>query len=268
MFIHWLGDQRFEGGHTLEWYNPNEQLSHTFQKGQFPVSGRDFVILKSTIRESSHRMIFLSTSVDEAHFKADNKRVRADLSLAAFVIEKVEGGAMLTYIVDVDPKGSIPSALIKLVAVQTPLCVAEVRRYLETYGVPTHFSKIHYQDPGIQLKVTKDHFDHCNREFEFTYQLTLVPGEEMTKESGLVEIYVDGRMLETGAEITPLLSEEYMQIKVAKDMHHIYIYPNIEKLIAHHVTEIVFSGKISPRNDRFGWGVSVCGEESIISDKD
>lgn len=60
--------------------------------------------------------------------------VRGEILLGAWVLEKTLKGIRTSYIVSVDVKGSLPSALIKMVQVQTPLCIKRVRDYIQERG--------------------------------------------------------------------------------------------------------------------------------------
>ncbi|KAI9591517.1 hypothetical protein BDF19DRAFT_426193 [Syncephalis fuscata] len=47
----------------------------------------------------------------------------------------------MTYITQFDPRGSIPSSLVKAVQTQTPMCVAKVADYLTKYAPPPSISR-------------------------------------------------------------------------------------------------------------------------------
>ncbi|KAI9090451.1 hypothetical protein DFS34DRAFT_718741, partial [Phlyctochytrium arcticum] len=140
-------DARFEDGKVLVNYNLDESLAYSQQKGTFPVSGRDFVttnIIKhpdansdtDEVDGASGAIFFASTSVVDQVAPLDSKRVRAHLTLAGWIIRPIEDGLFISYIVQVDVKGSVPSSIIKMVQTQTPLCIARVLEYLETKSFP------------------------------------------------------------------------------------------------------------------------------------
>ncbi|KAI8593252.1 hypothetical protein BDZ88DRAFT_391166, partial [Geranomyces variabilis] len=133
-----IWDARFEHGETVEWLNPNELVFKSQQKGQFPVSGRDFAGLQVTIFDARSATTYVvATSVVDALAPVDPKRVRAELTVAGWIVKPApEGGVAVTYVVKVDPRGSIPGAIVKAVSIQTPLCVAEVLKYLRANGAP------------------------------------------------------------------------------------------------------------------------------------
>ncbi|KAJ1564326.1 hypothetical protein HK405_015183, partial [Cladochytrium tenue] len=138
-------DARFDGGRIVEHLNLDDLLAHTQQKGTFPVSGRDLSTVSRMHYEDglSANVIHTSTSVIDPACPEDPKRVRADLALAAWVLRRDQGSAAaadgtapiaVSYIVQVDIKGSVPASLIKAVQAQTPMCIAEVANYLAREG--------------------------------------------------------------------------------------------------------------------------------------
>ncbi|KAJ3414054.1 hypothetical protein HDV05_007179 [Chytridiales sp. JEL 0842] len=130
-------DARFEGGNLLKTFSIDESLAHTFQKGTFPVAGRDLLSVSRTEFNYNDTTYHVSTSVVDPACPEDSKRVRANLTLAGWILQPQNNNPSVlkvTYIVQVDPKGTLPAALIKAVQAQTPLAVGEIRKYLESVG--------------------------------------------------------------------------------------------------------------------------------------
>ncbi|KAJ3111437.1 hypothetical protein HDU96_005697 [Phlyctochytrium bullatum] len=132
-------DARFESGRMVEAYNLDEALTYTQQKGTFPVSGRDLCTVvvtdydKNAIAEDGYAYLAASSVTDSA-VPEDPKRVRAFLTLAGWILKRVQGGVQATYIVQVDIKGTIPSSLLKMLQAQTPRAIKEIQSYLNNYG--------------------------------------------------------------------------------------------------------------------------------------
>ncbi|KAI8921369.1 hypothetical protein DFJ77DRAFT_414979, partial [Powellomyces hirtus] len=126
-----LWDGRFEDGRALVNYNLDEALMYSQQKGTFPVSGRDFVTTNLTHFDPDGTIYYTATSVVDRASPTDSKRVRAHLTVAGWIIKPLpQGGVAVTYIVQVDIKGNVPSSIIKVIQTQTPLCIAEIFKYI------------------------------------------------------------------------------------------------------------------------------------------
>lgn len=88
--------------------------------------------------ENKTYLVATSTSAQDSKF-ASLQHVRATLHLAGWMLSpnpENNSEIFVTYIVHIDPSGSIPSRLLKLVSTQTPLCIAGVYDYLNTHGTP------------------------------------------------------------------------------------------------------------------------------------
>lgn len=68
-------------------------------------------------------------------------RTRATVDLSAWTAKKVEKGVELTYVVKVQLNGSIPTSVVQMIAVETPMCVGRVRdTYYDIGHVPLDLS--------------------------------------------------------------------------------------------------------------------------------
>ncbi|KAI8898420.1 hypothetical protein BC833DRAFT_589855 [Globomyces pollinis-pini] len=132
-------DARFDGADTIEFLSFADVLVHSVQKGTFPVSARDIVSFNSLTELSDSSLTFVISSVTDpkAPEEGANGRVRADIMIAGWKLEQKENGVYTTYLVHVDPKGYIPTSLIKTIQFQTPMCIKNIGTYLsETGSVP------------------------------------------------------------------------------------------------------------------------------------
>ena len=142
-------------------------------------SGRDLcVVLVNEFCEDG-RIFTMSVSVVDSKLPAVKGRVRADLKvrgrardgaaadaralearshtvrylagwgpqLNGWYLEPLPGGkkgARVVYMTEIDLNGMIPGAILKLVALQVPLAIADVRKYLTRFGPPAFVHRIGY----------------------------------------------------------------------------------------------------------------------------
>jgi hypothetical protein len=117
----------------LEYLSAEDTLVLSCQKGVFPVSPREFLTVNS-YRVSEDEIKILSTSVEDAKAPLSSfgrgftspDYVRGKVNVTGWIIKPMSGGVHVTYIVDVDVKGTIPQMLIEKIQVQTPLCILNI----------------------------------------------------------------------------------------------------------------------------------------------
>ncbi|KAI8819534.1 uncharacterized protein EV422DRAFT_96056 [Fimicolochytrium jonesii] len=216
-----IWDARFEGGRMVEWLNPNEALYHTMQKGQFPVSGRDLSALNVTVCDSrSSTTYVVATSVVDPLVKPEPKRVRAELKVAGFICNAIpQGGAQLSYIVDIDVKGSIPSAIVKAVSIQTPLSLHEIMKYIQTYGSPPSVKVLGNTGEGVKITLESEEFEPKTGAYTFAYAAAVDgdAAQSPTMAAGLVEIQVDPKTYPNGCDvsISQSVASKFLRIRSA-----------------------------------------------------
>ncbi|KAJ3161788.1 hypothetical protein HDU86_006559 [Geranomyces michiganensis] len=251
-----IWDARFEHGETVEWLNPNELVFKSQQKGQFPVSGRDFAGLQVTIFDARSATTYVvATSVVDALAPIDPKRVRAELTVAGWIVKAApEGGVAVTYVVKVDPKGSLPGAIVKAVSIQTPLCVAEVLKYLRSNGAPPAVKVLGNTGEGVKVVVTRDAFDPRSATYDFGYGITA--GKDalnngaattMTKTAGLVEVTIDPRTYPAGADVQISAPADLIAVKSTPDRRFLRLYVDAKKLLTTADGKAVVAVKLTKR---------------------
>ncbi|KAI9332874.1 hypothetical protein DFJ73DRAFT_854971 [Zopfochytrium polystomum] len=114
-------DSRFEGAEILEKFDDDGGFLHSNQKGAMFVSGRDFSVAYHVYREGD-TIFYVQTSVEDSRTPLVNGRVRGHLTVAAWILKKVDNGTEVVYITHVNPNGTVPGTLLKLVATETPAC--------------------------------------------------------------------------------------------------------------------------------------------------
>ncbi|KAJ3058045.1 hypothetical protein HK102_010718, partial [Quaeritorhiza haematococci] len=254
-------DERFDGSEIVEWFNPNEHLFHSKQKGQFPVSGRDICGLQATVYDAPRSTTYLlATSVTDPLVPTDSKRVRADLGIAGWIIKADKSDSKttitVTYIVKIDAKGSIPSALIRLLSTQTPLCIASVRSYLESYGVPPTVKILGNTGEGLKCSLKSEAFTHKTGTLDFEYHIEAAPGDSVQRNvtglAGLVEVNIDPKMYPFGADIriTPQPNQvDLLDVKISPDKTKLRFYTRYDAVAAkvQKAASVPFAVKIAKR---------------------
>ncbi|KAJ3093638.1 hypothetical protein HDU96_002129 [Phlyctochytrium bullatum] len=133
---------KYEETEVLEEYSPEEGLMRIVQKAPMPLlsdiapnSDRDF-ILAYKVYTTRNATYFIQASVNDPkdpRFAVPKGRVRGTVT-AGWILKPStaeQGATDVTYIVNVDPAGNLPSVMVKMAAVETPACVGVVREVLE-----------------------------------------------------------------------------------------------------------------------------------------
>ncbi|KAJ3204407.1 hypothetical protein HDU67_009540, partial [Dinochytrium kinnereticum] len=192
-------DPRFESGRTVQTYTLDDTLTHTQQRGTFPVSGRDLCCISRTEFDADGECIYqVAASVVDGLVPEDPKRVRAELGLAGWALRRVEGGVRATYVVQVDIKGTVPASLLKLLQSQTPRAIKEIQTYLQTHGPLPHLHRAHpILTPSPTLRQTSPEvIDIPTR--SYSASLTFLNPERY---GGEVFLVVPRRWVEGGVEV-------------------------------------------------------------------
>ncbi|KAJ3215686.1 hypothetical protein HK099_006245 [Clydaea vesicula] len=196
-----IWDPRFDSTKLVQWINPNEAVYHSYQKGQFPVSGRDLFIHQRIFYEDDDTTFLIQTSVPHTVDHAPTtSHVRAHLYLAGWKIKKISSNKLdIKYVVHIDPKGTIPSRLMKMVSTQTPLCVAGVIDYIHSHGFPMKPLFIgNLPEQNVISSFISDQTTPSG--YEFTYNFTLNRKPAYIGE-GLVQLNVSDKIFQRGLEV-------------------------------------------------------------------
>jgi len=119
--------------------------------------------------------------------------VRGTLSVAGFILRPVEEGIKvnLTYIVNVDPAGYVPSSLVAMVAIEIPMCIARVRQYLTDYGFPPY---IPHHEGTFSGTMQGEVYDHPSSTLEVKWK---------PSGAGSFNIYYDKLRWTSGIKVVP-----------------------------------------------------------------
>lgn len=141
-------------------YSKVESLFWSKLKTPWPISPRDMAAV--SLREISENECYVvMSSVEDASIPAVSGCVRANLIISGWKITKTDAGIHITYITQVDLAGSIPTAFLKSVQQQVPLCAGSVVKYIQNYGfAPT--------TTECTADFKSETFDHAKREYVCT----------------------------------------------------------------------------------------------------
>ncbi|KAI9203476.1 uncharacterized protein BJ171DRAFT_460303 [Polychytrium aggregatum] len=162
---HW--DSRTEGGQALKIFNSTAYVFQTLQYGFWPiVSGRDIVGMSDAAQEGDHHYLY-QFSVPELNqqYPPAKDKVRANLAISGWILRPssaVPGGLDITYIVDIDIGGSIPTAVVKQVSTQTPLLIARVVAYLKSHGAPPFLWPNNAKQPAAYAAIESQKIDQAS----------------------------------------------------------------------------------------------------------
>ncbi|PRQ76919.1 hypothetical protein AAT19DRAFT_12337 [Rhodotorula toruloides] len=128
-----LWDQRFESGHMLARYDRTSFAFYTVMKGMgWLVYPRDIVGIQKNYHpedgsEKGERMI-VQTTIEEKEWAPEQKgKTRATLTVSGWRFTPVGDDLKVTYIVKIALNGSMPIAMVSMVATETPLCTGRAR---------------------------------------------------------------------------------------------------------------------------------------------
>ncbi|KAF9509742.1 hypothetical protein BS47DRAFT_1487792 [Hydnum rufescens UP504] len=161
-----LWDDGFQQGTPLQRYSSRCVKFYSIQKGSLLVQPRDFIGLQEAIIEDDGTVYFLVTSVPEDENTGPVKgRTRGTITLSGWCIKPVHDGIDVTYFVKVNPNGSVPTALVRIVVTE----LADVVRTVFTWCKKTGFICF-IKQTTIQSTVRIETYDHTQQEL---YRLAL-----------------------------------------------------------------------------------------------
>jgi hypothetical protein len=108
-------------------------------KGKFPVAPRDFCLACSYKKDADGKYVQIVRSVYDEEVPVVPGFVRAKLLTSGFIITpyRVTGRdklmSLVTYIVQFDPKGWLPTFVANKLAEYHPLSIARIRSFLTSY---------------------------------------------------------------------------------------------------------------------------------------
>lgn len=127
-------DSMYDYGSVVEQVDAQTRVLHLAFKKLWPVAARDFCLLESYKVLDDGTLILVAFSIEHRRVPPKTGIVRALIPCGGWVIRPDNnGGCAITYAVSADLGGSIPSFVTNMTATDQPLCVANVRDYIESH---------------------------------------------------------------------------------------------------------------------------------------
>lgn len=150
-----IWDDKFDSSDIKQMYSRLESLFWAKVKTPWPISPRD--MCSTSLRDISEDECYVvMTSVEDPSIPVVSGCVRANLIISGWKIVKTDTGVDLTYITQIDLAGSIPTAFLKSVQQQVPLCAGSVAKYAKAYGYPPTTVK-------CTAEFKSENFDHAKK---------------------------------------------------------------------------------------------------------
>jgi len=136
-------DPRFQAGYALKRFSRRAYKLYTIQKGVLFVQPRDFIAVQDSIFEDDGSIYVAQGSVpDDENTGPVNGRTRGTLHMAGWSIKPKGEGSELSYIVNVNPNGSIPTAIAASVVQAVPLSVPNAIEWCQKEGIISHIEQL------------------------------------------------------------------------------------------------------------------------------
>jgi hypothetical protein len=124
---HW--DEMFLGARYHLEVTPNIRVTYYAFKAPWPVTSRDFVVLAGEELTEDGLFVSVVNSIEREDVPEQDGFVRAILKSTGFVVKPLENDengkprCQVTYIVQLNPMGWIPTMVVNIVNVAQPLCI-------------------------------------------------------------------------------------------------------------------------------------------------
>lgn len=125
-------DELFIEGSNVETLDDSHQVLHfKFKSGTMMVSNRDFVMARSVRTNDDGTIVANHVSIEHPDVGENKGFVRGEIDVSGYFIEPLsDSSCRVTYVVQLDPKGWVPTAAVNLVAVKQPLVLARMKKHL------------------------------------------------------------------------------------------------------------------------------------------
>ncbi|UZJ53409.1 hypothetical protein CBS101457_002729 [Exobasidium rhododendri] len=141
-------DPRLESGVPIARYSPSSyELYSVMKSPSYFIWARDICAVQESwwTPDADSVTIIQVTVKDEERLPEagsyQKSRTRATVELSAWTATKVDEGVKLMYVVKVHLNGSIPTSVVQMISLETPMCVGRVRdTFYEIGHVPIDLS--------------------------------------------------------------------------------------------------------------------------------
>lgn len=109
-------------GRVEKYFNPNSMMVYNVIDFPWPASDRDAVLKSETsVDKVTGEIIVTSKAMANSHLPINEKLVRTDKLIQKFILEFIEKDkTRVSYIIHIDPKGSLPASLVNTVLKDVP----------------------------------------------------------------------------------------------------------------------------------------------------
>lgn len=118
---------------TIEKINENLQLVYSSYNAPYPVWKREFVAIRATQELSDGTCVSYGASVNHKDFPTPKEHVRGCIVVSGWHLKPVEGNpnaTRCTRVVQLDPKGWIPSTVVNMFKNKSGLSMVAIRNHL------------------------------------------------------------------------------------------------------------------------------------------
>ena len=125
-------DELFNSGEVLQQIDENHQIiTFRFKSPSMVVTNRDFVMSRGIKKNDDGTVLSNHVSVVFPNHPEQKGYVRGEVDVSGYYFEPQGDKCVVTYVVQIDPKGWIPSVVVNSVASKQPLILAKLRDFLE-----------------------------------------------------------------------------------------------------------------------------------------
>ena len=121
-------------------------IRHLHYKAVWPTTGRDFAVLDVVGRMDESTSVHGAISIVDPRIPEEKGYVRGEVLAGGYVVEAIPGHpkrAHITYITQVDLKGSVPTFVVNKITESQPMCALQMRRIAEReYNKATYDPRI------------------------------------------------------------------------------------------------------------------------------
>lgn len=162
--VFFLGDDKFDAYELKTVYDSGEILFWAKVKTPWPITPRDMCTIVRRVREENETDYVVMASVEDDSVPEMSGNVRAELLISGWKVAKTTTGSIeVTYITQIDLKGSIPGAFLKNIQIQVPLCAEKVVEYAKEHGYPP------YVIQAQQVQFESEEFDHETKTYKASW---------------------------------------------------------------------------------------------------
>eukprot|EP01130_Rhizamoeba_saxonica_P005070 TRINITY_DN2039_c1_g1_i3.p2 TRINITY_DN2039_c1_g1~~TRINITY_DN2039_c1_g1_i3.p2 ORF type:complete len:132 (+),score=36.52 TRINITY_DN2039_c1_g1_i3:244-639(+) len=114
----------FDDAHTVVHYR---------YKFPFPCDNRDFEVFEINKQISDDQYVAIATSIVGGYAPTSSKFVRGDLMVSGYIVTSTgKDTCELQTLMQCDPRGMLPTALVNMDAPDAPLVLFKIKNYVET----------------------------------------------------------------------------------------------------------------------------------------